>query len=203
MSDDLTTMEAAALTAYEQTISRGLRTFLEVGRALTAIRDARLYRASYSTFDDYCRDRWSLTHSRAYQLMDAAAVVETLQSSTIVEVLPERESQVRPLTKLDPSRQVEVWQAAVATSPRPTAKAVTVLSRTDERLEESPWPIRKRILAAKRIMLEQAIKLLRLDLYDLPERLVSSIDPDDAEGAGYEVLESSLVERLARRLVKE
>jgi hypothetical protein len=38
-------------------IDGGIKTFIEVGSALLEIRDDRLYRESYGTFDDYCRVR--------------------------------------------------------------------------------------------------------------------------------------------------
>ena len=66
--------ERAALTDCEATIERGLQTFVEVGTALLTIRDRRLYRAQYKTFEDYCQERWGMSRPRAYQMIDAAAV---------------------------------------------------------------------------------------------------------------------------------
>lgn len=43
--------ESRALAAHEATIERGLKTFVEVGGALLAIRNARLYRATHATFE--------------------------------------------------------------------------------------------------------------------------------------------------------
>lgn len=114
--NELTTGEANQLAELETVIERGLQTFIEVGNALWEIREKRLYRAEYATFADYCRQRWGLQQSRAYQLLDAAEVVRNLQSSTIVE-LPANEAQARPLAKLSPDQQRQVWQQAIATAP--------------------------------------------------------------------------------------
>ena len=46
--------------------------FVPIGLALAAIRDRRLYRAEFRTFDTYCRARWKCTGHRAQQLMAAA-----------------------------------------------------------------------------------------------------------------------------------
>lgn len=47
----LTSPEGASLEpAHEEVIDRGLATFIEVGQALLAIRDRRLYRMAYATF---------------------------------------------------------------------------------------------------------------------------------------------------------
>lgn len=112
----MTATELSALSTHEEVIERGLKTFQEVGAALLAIRDGRLYREQYGTFEEYCQQRWQLKQSRAYQLMDAAKALENLASSTIVE-LPSNESQARPLTRLEPGMQRQVWQEAVETAP--------------------------------------------------------------------------------------
>ncbi len=79
------------------------------------IRDSRLYRQQFPTFEAYCRERWGLKRQRAYELMDAAAVVNTV--SEISDTVPEKESHTAPLTHLEPEVQREVWQAVVATTP--------------------------------------------------------------------------------------
>jgi len=50
--------ETGQLLACEQVIERGLQTFYAVGDALAHIRESRLYRAKYATFEEYCQDRW-------------------------------------------------------------------------------------------------------------------------------------------------
>ncbi len=37
------------------------KSFREVCKALIKIRDKKLYREQYLTFDEYCRDRWKFT----------------------------------------------------------------------------------------------------------------------------------------------
>ena len=55
--------EAAELAECEERIGRGLATFVEVGEALTRVRDGRLYRTSHRTFEAYLRERWDMTKS--------------------------------------------------------------------------------------------------------------------------------------------
>ncbi len=83
----LTTTEARQLTELEGVIETGLKTFTEVGNALLAIRDGKLYRAGHETFAAYCRDRWNLKERRAYQLMDSSAVVNQIKSCTNVRAI--------------------------------------------------------------------------------------------------------------------
>jgi len=110
----LTAVEQSALRDLEATIQRGLDTFVEVGNALMEIRDKRLYRAEFSSFETYCNTRWEFSKRRANQLIGAAQVIHAL--GTIVPTFPQNESQARPLTKLPPERRAEAWQKAVATA---------------------------------------------------------------------------------------
>lgn len=112
----LTVVEAGRLSELEDCIERGLQTFVEVGTALAEIRDSRLYRDTHGTFEDYCRKRWGLTRSYAYEIMDASAVAKNVRNSghELTAV-----SQARPLTPFnnDPEFQREAWQRAVDTAP--------------------------------------------------------------------------------------
>jgi hypothetical protein len=79
----------------EKVIEKGWNTFVDVGKALTDIRDKRLYRQEFKTFESYCRQKWSFGKAHAYRYIGAAEVIEDL--SPIGDKLPVAESQVRPL----------------------------------------------------------------------------------------------------------
>ena len=64
-----------------------------------------------------------MSKPRAYQLIDAAKIATNL--STIVDTQPSHESQLRPLTKLEPNKQREVWKEATKDNPKPTAAEVS------------------------------------------------------------------------------
>lgn len=120
----LSPAELAALTTNEAVIERSRQTFVDVGNALLAIRDGRLYRENHATFDDYCRERWGMARSRAYQLIDSATVASAL--STTVDS-PTNEAQARELAPLraEPEVMREVWQEAVdRSSGQPTAQII-------------------------------------------------------------------------------
>jgi len=124
------------LMEREQRIERAQRNaFYEIGLDLKAIRDRELYKAeratrvngqySFQTFEEYCEQRWEFKKSRAYQLIEAAAL--TSEISTIVDVLPGRESHVRPLLdRLERDDQrVAAWQQIVTAAPKAiTARVV-------------------------------------------------------------------------------
>jgi hypothetical protein len=64
--------ESQRLIELENTIQRGQKQWLEVGLALTEIKERRLYRADYGTFKAYCQAKWGWSDKRAYQLCAAA-----------------------------------------------------------------------------------------------------------------------------------
>jgi ParB family chromosome partitioning protein len=103
--------EQIRLTELEAIIERGVATFVEVGLALLEIRDSRLYRASHSSFDAYCRERWAFSRVRAHQLIEGAEVAGLL--TTVNTAGPTTERQARELVRLahqDEKEAVEVWQ---------------------------------------------------------------------------------------------
>lgn len=104
----LTSVESDELAAREQVIERGFKVWQEVGEALLHIRDKRLYRAKYATFEDYCRDRWQMAKTSANRLINASEVYANL--TPIGVILPANESQARELTTLAPEEQQLVWQ---------------------------------------------------------------------------------------------
>lgn len=107
----LTPSESVRLCELERVIQKGKDTFVEVGNALAEIRDSRMYRATFKTFDDYCKDRWGLNKQTAYQLIEGAAVTENLKSHKCDE-LPQNQGQTRPLAKLPADKQPEAWTKA-------------------------------------------------------------------------------------------
>ncbi len=74
----LSASEREALDAHEAVIERGLQTFVAVGGALLAIRDGRLYRAQYPTWEAYCQARWGIKRSYANKLIAAAELADGL-----------------------------------------------------------------------------------------------------------------------------
>ena len=140
--NDLTKPERIQLEELETVISNGIQTFAEVGNALLAIREAKLYRAEHGTFEAYCLKRWGFNSSRARQLIGAAEIVDTLKSVTTVTP-PQSERVVRPLTKLPAAEQPAAWQAATdkAQSEGRTVRARDVEEAVEERKDRTVDPM--------------------------------------------------------------
>jgi hypothetical protein len=130
MTDELTALELSELAQCEAVIAQGLRTFVDVGAALLKVRDARLYRDEWTTFEAYCRDRWGMSRIHAFRLIEASNVTENLLP--IGNIMPATESQARPLTALEPAQQPIAWQRAVDTAPDGKITAAHVQAVVDD-----------------------------------------------------------------------
>jgi len=126
MSTALTAPQRHKLNDLETIIESGLQTFVEVGVALSQIRDQKLYTETHETFEAYCQERWGWTSARARQLMGSAEVVAevgnrkeflTVPESHAVELVPVPEGQ-----RADALR--DAHEAAAAEGREPTAKDV-------------------------------------------------------------------------------
>ncbi len=122
---DEASVDIEALANCERVIEAGLSSFIEVGSALSEIRDRKLYREQFSTFEEYCEQRWHISRSRGYRLMDAAEIAGTLSPmGDIPEGLTER--QVRPLKALPKEERAAAWAKAVESAPNGAVTAKDV-----------------------------------------------------------------------------
>ena len=102
------------LVHLETIIETERRCFYKIGKALKEVRDERLYRQLlFDSFEIYLKQRWDMSRSQGYRLIDAARVIDNL--SPIGDKLPENEAQLRPLIHLSPSDQCRVWRDFLAT----------------------------------------------------------------------------------------
>jgi len=118
---------AVRLRELEAVIERGMETFVEVGNAIREIRDSRLYRERYSSFEDYCRDRWGWGRNYANKQVVAADTAALV--GTNVPIANEAQARaLAPLAREDPEAARAVWEEAVREAARagrrPTGAAV-------------------------------------------------------------------------------
>ncbi|MHB1950152.1 MAG: hypothetical protein ACYCQK_01605 [Acidiferrobacteraceae bacterium] len=108
-----------------------MKSFMDVGTSLMAIRDERLYPAEHETFEVYCQKRWGFSRRRAYQLIEGATVVRDLQMCTMVhtamkksgekvQIVPENERQARAIADAAPDAKTRerIWVSAVQAAPK-------------------------------------------------------------------------------------
>ena len=116
IADPLSKMELQQLRKLERTIRKGWNTFIEVGRALSEIRDQKLYREQFKTFESYCKHHFGYSRSHAYRLIGAADVIEDLSPIGDKSKLPQAEAHVRPLIELTSEERKTVWERVIETS---------------------------------------------------------------------------------------
>ena len=113
----------------EQIETNVLKAWYDNGLLLREIRDDKLYKKKYGTFEEYADQRWGWKKSRAYQMIEAAerfqAIENVHQNGSLVDkILPSNESQVRPLTELSDAEAVHVWGQVTEQHERPTRQKV-------------------------------------------------------------------------------
>jgi hypothetical protein len=113
----------------EGVILKGWDTFVEVGSALATIRDKRLYRDCFGTFEEYCRQRWEFSRTHAYRMIEAAAVAAVLSP---IGVKLHSESQVHPLAGLAPRSIPAAWKRAVEIAGKGEVTAKVVRRAAEE-----------------------------------------------------------------------
>lgn len=113
MGEGLTPSEVQQLEDYEAIIARSLRGFVEVGEALAEIRDRRLYRAKFSSFEAYLAEKWPTVKLRhAYRLIEGAAIAADVSHGSHLPA-PETERQARALAVVPEQERVPVWRESV------------------------------------------------------------------------------------------
>lgn len=135
----LTETERLKLGDLEIIIERGMQTFVEVGAALMQIREQRLYRATYSSFEDYCQERWGWSSSRARQLIGATEVVRQFESVTPGNT-PVVERHARELVSVEPEARPEVYAEAQADAAAEGTPLATRHIREAKKRREAPPP---------------------------------------------------------------
>jgi hypothetical protein len=129
----------------EDIIDRGLQTFIEVGSALKEIKERKLWKPEYASFEDYCYQRWNWTARYANNVTRAARTALILGPP-----FPANEAIARELAKVveeDPETGQAAWATFTADNPNPTAKETRAFLRNFLREEPTKRPAPPRPLA--------------------------------------------------------
>jgi hypothetical protein len=101
----LTGEEKKELARCEAIIEEGLKTFIEVGKALEVIRAAALYRLTHSNFDSYVQDRFKISGRRAYGIINSAKIALGIKDKV-------NEAQAKALGKVEEGKRQGVMDKA-------------------------------------------------------------------------------------------
>jgi DNA adenine methylase len=120
----LSRAERKELNQLEAVIVDAIKLQLDAAQALLRIRNCRLYRAEYDTFEEYCRCRWNMSREHGRRLCNWAEVSANLDANaTNGGKLPLHESHARPLARLTPQQQHIAWHE-IKKLPQPDARLI-------------------------------------------------------------------------------
>lgn len=133
-SQELSINELRTLEACEEDISRGIEL---QAKALQVVRDRKLYRHEFDTFDEYVKDRVGKSKRWADYQISYIEVMTTLteQMGTIVPKITE--GATREIADLAPEQQVAVVSKVVEKGEKPTAKNIKAEREDLETPEET------------------------------------------------------------------
>lgn len=130
---DLAAFERERLAELEQVIDGGAQAFISVGMALLEIRDSRLYREDFATFEDYCQKKWGFSRNYGHKLVRSANVATRLLENGDSE--SPKIGYRAALALGSAADPVAAWNEAREQAPggRPTAKQIRsiVMDRRD------------------------------------------------------------------------
>jgi hypothetical protein len=206
----LSDAEEADLAVCEAALDNLRVAFWAAGKALQTVRDARLYRGTHNTFEEYIEQRWDMSVRQAYRLIAAWPVAERvspvgpdLTESQVRELLPVADSH-------GPDAAAVVYQAVAETDGvRVTASVlhdvVAILPRDYFDPAEAVRQIRDYLNRDQAAPLPPAAAPVRLlKLFSGPAgRTISKLEEvaaDDNELEAARAADPELVSRTAARM---
>lgn len=115
LSTTLSPSERTQLERAEHLIQQGIKTFITIGQHLIEIRENKLYREDYQTFDDYMLQRWGIKRTTGYDYMAGYQLASNLeQASAPVDTTAIKPSFTRLLSKFPAETQVQLYTRAEA-----------------------------------------------------------------------------------------
>ena len=142
LTDKLNEDERLRWTELNEVVKKGLKGLLAAGQALVEIRDRRLYREEFGTWESYCRDMLGYSKAQANRLISGAEVLTDL-APIGAKMMPARESHLRELARLpEPELRVEAWQN-VLNEPNSDVTASTVRKAVSTVRKKAGLPVEK------------------------------------------------------------
>lgn len=127
LTTELTEHETTLLNECESVIQKGIESFKDTWSALLEIRNSKLYRKEFKTFDEYCLVKWDFSKNYVNKNIRALKTLNNL-GTMVPKTITER--QLRPLTSLEPEVQKEVVKEVQGINPKaPTSLIQDVVNQ--------------------------------------------------------------------------
>jgi hypothetical protein len=112
----LTDVEQEDFERLEDVIRVNYKSTYELAAAMAEIRNRRLHREFYNTFEEYCKERWKYSRSYCERLADMDGVIQDLKGYEGSDVMPRNELQARVFVSLNKDQRVELLKTVLAES---------------------------------------------------------------------------------------
>ena len=190
MTNELTGQEQTSLVAYEVAIEQGAHAMV---KNLIKIRDGRLYRAAYRSFEEYCLKRWNITRQHVNNLIRADKTRKNLETLVSKDEMPTKEKHFREVARAPVEKQAEVVRAAKKAAESENRKPVARdYAAARDKVAPTPKPARGREMpsAAKLVASMEATHFSgRLGL---PQMLQAVAEANGGEGRQYKLASDGL-----------
>jgi hypothetical protein len=112
----LTDEEHDNLEQLETQIADNVKSAFTLAAALAEIREKKLYRENYKTFEEYCKQRWDYSRSYCERLADMNDVLVDLKEYEDHQVFPRNELQARVFVPLEKEQRITLFKTVLAES---------------------------------------------------------------------------------------
>ena len=133
--ENITMIEALRRNELEKIIKKGFVPFMEMGFALAEIKEKKLYRDLYATFEEYCKEKWGFSRTYSYYVIKGSEAIKSLPQHTFTRVNTEK--QARAVSKVRPEKRNDVVLAASAKA-ESEGRPMTSTDITDAASEQEP-----------------------------------------------------------------
>ena len=104
---EMTSEEKDRLVDLEITIEKGFKSFHDVGDALEEVKNSKLYRGEFETFDEYCRVKWNMGVGYAYKIISSNKTFRQLSKGCPgIDLADVNESIARTMIKLPTAKKM-------------------------------------------------------------------------------------------------
>lgn len=108
--EPLTDEQHEKLQELEDQIDENLSSSFKLAAALAQIRDEKLYRENFDTFEEYCKTRWDYSRSYCARLANMHGVVTDLKKYEGNQVFPSNELQARVFVPLKKDQRIKLLE---------------------------------------------------------------------------------------------
>lgn len=124
------------LASQEARIAAGLSAFVEVGDALLKIKEAKLYRQNYPSWETYLQNRWGMSDSQSTRLISASQICREIAGAGVTP--PAIESHARELRSVPEGERAKVWAEITTEIPVDELTAEQIAEHVSAKVRKKP-----------------------------------------------------------------